>query len=132
MRNGTNRIMVAIVLSSLAILASALATTNVYAFTAHLSPSSIRRGTSYIRVTGTGFSGEGFVRIYGATFNPLYANTVSACVSPVFYSNVSFVPSSGNFSENIPTAMLAPGNYGVYLVSVGPTGNLCLHFTVTS
>jgi len=132
MRKGKNRIMVAILFSSIAILATALTLTHVYAFTAHLSPSSIRRGTSYIRVSGTGFSGEGFVRVYGDAYNPSYANTVYACVAPVFYSNVSFVPSSGNFSQNIPTATLAPGSYGVYLVSVGPPGNLCLHFTVTS
>jgi len=129
---GRKRITVTVALCSIIVLAATFAIGNVYGFVATLSTSSITRGTPYIRVTATGFSGEGFVRVDGTAYNALYANTLYACVDPLFYSNVSFVSSSGSFSMTIPTASLAIGNYGVYVNSIGPAGSVCLHFTVSS
>ena len=126
------RIIVTIALSSVVFLAATFTIGNVYAFVATLSASSIPRGTPTIRVSATGFAGEGFVRVDGTAYNALYPNSLYACVDPLFYSNVSFVSANGTFSMTIPTATLAIGDYGVYLNSIGPAGSACLHFTVTS
>ena len=119
-------------MSSLVVLAATFSIGNVYAFVATLSASSIPRDTSYIRVSATGFAGEGFVRVDETAYNAVYPNSLYACVDPIFYSNVSFVSSYGTFSMTIPTATLAIGDYGVYINSIGPAGSACLHFTVTA
>ena len=126
------RIIVTVALSSIVFLAATFTIGNVYAFVATLSASSIPRGTPSIRVTATGFAGEGFARVDGTAYNALYANSLYACVDPLFYSNVSFVSSNGTFSMAIPTATLAIGDYGVYVNTIGPAGSVCLHFTVSS
>jgi len=125
------RIIVTVALS-IVLLAATFTIGNVYAFVATLSASTITKGTPSIRVTATGFAGEGFVRVDGTAYNALYANTLYACVDPLFYSKVSFVSSNGSFSMAIPTATLAIGDYGVYVNSIGPAGSACLHFTVSS
>jgi hypothetical protein len=126
------RIIATVALSMIVLLAATFTTGNVYAFVATLSASTITKGTPSIRVTATGFAGEGFVRVDGTAYNALYANTLYACVDPLFYSKVSFVSSNGSFSMAIPTATLAIGDYGVYVNSIGPAGSACLHFTVSS
>jgi hypothetical protein len=131
LNKGRKRIIVTIALSSIVVLAT-FSIGNVYAFVATLSASSIPRGTPSIRVSATGFAGEGFVRVDGTAYNALYPNSLYACVDPLFYSNVSFVSANGTFSMTIPTATLAIGDYGVYINSIGPAGSACLHFTVTS
>jgi len=129
--NTGTRIVTAVALSSIVVIAVAFSVGNVYAFVATLSPSSISKGTPYIRVSASGFAGEGFARIDGTAYSAANANTLYACIDPVFYSNVTFVSSYGNFSTTIPTATLPAGDYGVYISSIGPTGSECLHFTVT-
>jgi hypothetical protein len=131
LNKGRKRIIVTIALSSIVVLAT-FSIGNVYAFVATLSASSIPRGTPSIRVSATGFAGEGFVRVDGTAYNALYPNSLYACVDPLFYSNVSFVSANGTFSMAIPTATLAIGDYGVYVNSIGPAGSACLHFAVTS
>ncbi len=126
------RIIVTVALSSIVLLAATFTIGNVYAFVATLSASTITKDTPSILVTATGFAGEGFVRVDGTAYNALYANTLYACVDPLFYSKVSFVSSNGSFSMSIPTATLAIGDYGVYVNSIGPAGSACLHFTVSS
>ncbi|HKM79131.1 MAG TPA: hypothetical protein VJZ03_08630 [Candidatus Bathyarchaeia archaeon] len=126
------RIIVTIALSSIVVLAVTFSIGSVYAFVATLSASTISRGTPSIRVSATGFAGEGFVRVDGTAYNALYTNSLYACVDPLFYSNVSFVSANGTFSMAIPTATLPTGDYGVYVNSIGPAGSACLHFTVTS
>jgi len=126
------RALITTVLSSIVVLAITFSIGNVYAFVATLSTTSIAKGTPSIKVSATGFAGEGFVRVDETAYNSLNANTLFACVDPIFYSNVSFVSSNGSFSMIIPTATLAVGDYGVYINSIGPVGSTCLHFTVTS
>ena len=129
---GLERVLITTVLSSIIVLAVIFSIGTVYAFVATLSATSITKGTPSIQVSATGFAGEGFVRVDETGYNALNANTLFACVDPIFYSNVSFVSSSGSFSMTIPTASLAIGNYGVYVNSIGPAGSVCLHFTVSS
>jgi len=126
------RIILVFALTSMVVLAATFTIGNVYAFVATLSATTIPRGTPFIRVTATGFAGEGFVRVDGTAYDALYANTLYACVDPIFYSKVSFVSSNGSFSMAIPTATLAVGDYGVYVNSIGPAGRACLHFAVSS
>ncbi len=126
------RIILTVALTSIIVLAATFTVGSVYAFVATLSASTITRGTPFIRVTATGFSGEGFAKVDGTAYNALYANSLYACVDPIFYSKVSFVSSNGSFSMAIPTATLAIGDYGVYVSSIGPAGSACLHFTVSS
>src|SRR5208282_1881844 len=78
------RIIVTVALSSIVLLAATFTIGNVYAFVATLSASTISRGTPFIRVTATGFAGEGFVRVDGTAYNALYANSLYACVDPLF------------------------------------------------
>ena len=56
------RIIVTVALS-IVLLAATFTIGNVYAFVATLSASTITKGTPSIRVTATGFAGEGFVRV---------------------------------------------------------------------
>ncbi len=100
------RIILTVALTSIIVLAATFTIGNVYAFVATLSASTITRGTPFIRVTATGFSGEGFAKVDGTAYNALYANSLYACVDPIFYSKVSFVSSNGSFSMAIPTATL--------------------------